>query len=168
MAIDDLGDIVERVEAARDRFVHVSAGVTALLSTNRQSHRDVQQLASSVGGVKAEARAIRAEIDVIDAVDYLPVADAYAILGAWQWQRALRRDLLRFELEADKLVRIAGELVSGLDKRTIIVRDGETWQIIAARELGDWKLWTLLWQANPGFSPVAPPSGSVLVVPERR
>jgi nucleoid-associated protein YgaU len=167
MSYESFGDITDAVEDLVGGFARAKA-VLPLIRRGEATRRDLQGLASAATGLRAEAREIRREIDVVDAVDFLDIVDGQRTLATWIWQRELRKSLGRMATGLLTLERQVGEVVSGQHRRTVVVRQGDTWQSIAQRELGDWQAWKALLEANSDVAPGALSPGTVLVVPVKR
>jgi len=106
--------------------------------------------------------------DDLDALDVLGTVDEGAeLLEAAIWERQTRHDLLALERHAGDLAAAIGALQpGGYQQRTTQVRAGDTLQVIAKREMGDWRAWPQLVAAND-IDPGEPLTvGSTLIVPE--
>lgn len=166
-AYETFREVMNDVDTFVSNFARLSSVVT-LIRTGQATRRDFQGAQAAAVGLREEAREIRRGLDVVDAVDFLAVEDGARVLQAWRWQRDLRQRLTRAAVGLIGLERQVDEVVGGMQRRTIVVRRGDTWQSVAQRELGDWSAWRLLLEANPEIRPSALEPGLVLVIPQRR
>lgn len=159
--ISEVADIVARAQAA-------TAAAVPLLTTGTASPRDLEGLAATSSGIRTQVRALVRQLDQVDAVVWLDVVDGARTIGAWTWQRRSRELLTRAAARLVELERRIGEVLAGRELRIVLVRQGETWQSIAQRELGDWNAWRQLLAANPSVLPGALGPGVSLVIPQAR
>lgn len=151
-----------------ERYVPVLERAATLLEQERHSRRDVEGLQADAAGARGEVRALRATLDQADAAALLEAPSGPGVLGAWTWQRQVRLGLVQASESLRRSAELATELLEGLERRTVTVRAGDTWQSLAARELGDFRAWRSLVEANPGVSPGDLAPGTILRVPESR
>lgn len=167
-AITSLDEVADRYDVIADRFALVSAGVADALTSDSQTQAQVQALRADVEGALEELRLLRVDLDGFEATDKLTVTEGSVIIAVWRWQRRVRGALVDVASALHEVARIAADLKGQRQDRIAIVRDGETWQSIAARELGDWNEWPRLLAANPDLAPGALTAGTVLAIPDRR
>ncbi|HYD02621.1 MAG TPA: hypothetical protein VEB22_15445 [Phycisphaerales bacterium] len=165
MAVETLFEISEAIEEIGEDFTRAHAAIASLLETGAQTKRDVQGLRAAVTGLRGEIRGTRKHLDEIEAASYLDVVNGERTIAAWLWERQVRIGLVKAEAGLRELDRKAGEVVAGVDRRTVLVRQGDTWHSLAVRELGDHTAWRRLLEANPTVSPAGLVPGLVLVVP---
>lgn len=160
-------EVIDDVDDLAENFGRASATVT-LIRTGAATRRDFQGLQAAAVGLRGEAREIRRGLDAVDAVDFLAVEDGQRVIQTWTWQREIRRSLTRMTFGLIGLERMVDEVVAGHQRRTVLVRQGDTWQAIAQRELGDWSAWRALLEANSDVSPGSLTPGTTLVIPNKR
>lgn len=161
----------DMVSAAADfstRIATIAALVGATVAAGDATGEQLESLRASAAGLVADIRSTLRELDRHDETDWLVVEDAERFLAIWQWRRESRKALLELWRLAYQLAIAALELGDGLRQKVVIVREGETWQSIAARELGGWQEWPRLLAANPTLTAGALSGGTTLVVPEKR
>lgn len=166
MAYDSIRDVMSDVEEIVGQFNTVtsvvSGGISAIDSPTALS------VAAGMEGVRIDVRTFLREFDTTQ-VEALPVVDdAAALLQLWRWRGDTRHAVMSLVGQARGLSELAAELVTGSKAKVIVSVQGDTLQRIAARELGDWREWPRLLEANPGVRPGALPSGTSLVIPDKR
>ena len=129
---------------------------------------DALSLAAAVAGVTADSRALLSELDTTAAEDLAPTGDGASVIALWEWRRLTRRSVVLLLGQTRTIADFASDLVAGQRRKVVVTRQGDTLQRIAARELGDWREWPRLLEANPGLSPGQLLSGVSLVIPELR
>lgn len=168
MGIERLSEVVERTEELAARFETAATTIEAVLSTGSPSGVDLQDLRGTLEGLSTDTRSLVRDLDAIDELDFALVQDGARTIRVWSWRRLTRSALVAFGGQVRQLSAVAAELAGGLRRKVVVSREGETWQSIAARELGDWREWSRLLAANPTIDPGTLNPGTTLVVPERR
>ncbi|MEQ1494498.1 MAG: LysM domain-containing protein [Novosphingobium sp.] len=167
MAFDSALDAVSEVEALQAQFDIAVAAATAADGAEI-SPADALSVVAGLDGVRQDGRAVLADLDTTQEEDILVVQDANVLIQLWLWRRNTRKSMMAALGRCRELSDIAYELVQGKRQKVIVTRQGDTLQRIAARELGDWREWPRILDANPGLAPGDVPSGTSLVIPERR
>lgn len=167
MAISKLGEVPDRVADFQVRLEAALAAFEAASRVTQPSVRQLEELRGTLAGLTADVKVLLDDLGVIDELDYAFVVDAVRSIQLWTWRRQTRTALLRLAGSLYDLS-VQAALLSGGDKaRVVTTRDGDTWQRIAQRELGDWRAWPRLVAANPGIPVASLASGTSLVVPAR-
>lgn len=164
MPVSSVSDVVESVEELEARLAQAGAAV----ANEDLTTEDARTIAASLEGVRGDARAIMKDLDATRDEDLLVVQDGAELIRLWTWHLETRRGLLQLVADARAGQDTASEFVGGQKRKVVVTREGDTLQRIAARELGDWREWMRLLEANPGISPGALPSGTTLLIPEKR
>lgn len=164
MAISSVLDTVSAVETLA---VQVDA-VLSVASAVEITDADAQALRAGLGGIRADGRALLRALDRTQEEDLAVVDDGTVLITLWRWRRTTRRDVMALLGTARTIQDLAADLVTGDRRKVVVSHEGDTLQRIAARELGDWREWGRLLQANPGVPAGALPSGTTLVIPARR
>lgn len=161
-------ELIEDTADYATRLGEVAAVVKAAVKGGEATAAQLEAVRATTSGLEVDIRTTLRELDRCDETDWLVVVDGERTLAIWTWRRASRSALLGLWRLAHQMAEAARELGGGTRQRIVVVRDGETWQSIAARELGSWGEWPRLLAANPALSPGALPSGTTLVVPDKR
>lgn len=157
----DVGELVDGVRAS------LGLAETALLAGTSTS-RDLLGLQATLVGYQEDCAAFRADLDATDVTELLVVETGDRVITLWLAERGLRRGLVTLSGKLRESQELVDQLVSGRRRLTHVVRSGDTLQRIAARYLGSWQEWPRLLDANPTISAGSLPSGTVLVIPEKR
>jgi len=165
--VSDLLDIRDAAEDVATGVAAAIAGIESALTTGTVTAGRLGNLRASLRGHRAEIAAIRGDLDALDVTDYQLYPDAAVTLALWGWERELRHSLVAVAPSVRQAEKIAVRLVSGSARKTVTARAGETLQSIAARELGDWRDWVRLADAN-GLAPGALVAGTQVVIPGKR
>ena len=168
MAITGLSQTIERATEIRDRFLGATAALELALERGLPSRLELEDIRATLQGTIDDARFLLRDLDAVDELDFLPIGDGRRTIELWRWRRSSRREMLRFLGLARNAQVIAAELAGGQRDQVVIAREGDTWQSIAARHLGDWREWPRLLEANPTLEPGVLPAGTSMIVPELR
>lgn len=122
-------------------------------------------LLAKVREVESEVADYVVDLTTTDALELAAIVDAANSLALWRWRAAARQSTVRTLRQLRELQSILATFARGVEERLVTVRQGETLQSIAARELGDWREWRRLVERNPGLSPVFIAPGALIVVP---
>lgn len=163
MAIDTTASAIARVE---DLGVVVAAAVSVIGAS--PSDADLQSVIAGLDGARADARDLLIDLALLDEESLALVDDGLVTITLWRWRRSTRSAVVELVGQAKVVQEIADGLLTGERERVVVTRSGDTLQRIAARELGDWREWPRLLAANPSVSAGALPSGTSLVIPQRR
>lgn len=154
---------------AIDLATGASTSINALqsvLQANAATSRDVRNIRASLTGYRADLATLRVTMDVTDVVDTLIVDTADRRIGLWKWERGLRHNLVVLSGNLLEAETVAEQLELGIKRTVYAVRSGDTLQSIAARELGDWREYKRLAEAN-GIPVGTLEVGQVLVIPAK-
>ena len=165
MSIRTLGATIADLESQASATLSAARD---MLQAGTQTSRDLLQLQSATTGQRADIYDLRQELDGAAVADGLAVPTGENTLAIWLWERDARHNLVTLDGHLRRCGEVVDLLVSGRVRRQHIVRSGETLQQIAAAELGDWREWPRLLEANPSVSPGALAGGLVLTIPEKR
>lgn len=151
----------------------VDALATKALAASRSfdSTSSTQTLASAAeafAAVVSDAQDRLTELNTVDVEGTLTAPRDF--LQAAMWERDTRQQLAFLTRDAFNALRaLRQQLAGGAARiRSHVVRSGDTLQSIAASELGDWRMWVDIADAN-GLDPGATlPNGTKLVLPEPR
>lgn len=165
MTIRTLGAAIADLES---QAIATLSAARDMLQAGTQTSRDLLQLQAATTGERADVYDLRQELDGAAVADGLAVATGENTLAIWLWERDTRHHLVALDGSLRRCGEVVDLLVSGRTRKQHIVRSGETLQQIAAVELGDWREWPRLLEANPGVAPGALASGLVLTIPEKR
>lgn len=169
MAITGFDQVTERLEPIQLAFETAVAVIDAAIAASGvASVQQLEALRRTLAGVMDNTRALMDDLDALDPVTLITVPDGSRTIDAWIWQRTTRFAILDVHRLARELDGEAAEQIRGANARIVLVREGDTWQTIAARTLGDWTEWPRLVAANPGASVSAPAIGSTLLIPDPR
>ncbi len=158
--VTQLADISQCARDVIDR-------VRPLLVDGTSTDRDLSQLDADLQGCLADIRDTLRDLAAFDAALAVTFVDGESLIQLWQWERAIRSDLVIVQRDILTTQSKALEVISGVSEQVRIVRTGETWQSIAAETLGDWREWPRLVEANGGEAG-ALVSGTVLTIPRKR
>lgn len=167
--IETSTEVETRVEALADALLDAQAAIQPDLETNTQTPQQIGNLRATTAQIVIDFRALRSDLDALDSQDLiLTQQSADRLSGIWRWERDTRRDLQDFIGTVVETDRTFAQLDGQSDRGTYTTREGETLQSIAQNELGDFAAWPQILEANPGLLPGLLPSGTTLVIPERR
>lgn len=167
--IASIGEVVVRVQGLADGYVAAVAVVADDLAQNTQTPQQVANLRASMAGLLGSFRALRKDLDATaTAILVQTQNNAARLLQVWTWERETRKAVQDFATGMVETDRTAQGLNEGSDRATITVREGDTLQAIAARELGDFQAWPKILEMNPGLVPGELQSGTTLILPEKR
>ena len=157
-------EVIDDVQAVQTRLTET----LALVDLTAFTEADAENLRAGLDGVISDGRAVLRELDTTAEADLQVVDDGVVVLGLWRWRRSTRSALLGLVGQARAAQDVALTLAAGTPEKVVVSREGDTLQRIAARELGSWEEWPRLLAANPGVAVGELPSGTTLVIPERR
>lgn len=163
-----IADVIADVKDFGVRVEQVAALVQEAIDASVVTAAQLESIRATTAGLEADIRSLLRELDRRDELDWLVVETGEKVLALWTWRRSTRSSLLALWRIAHQLAVMSRELTGGTRQKVVVVREGETWQSIAARELGAWGEWPRLLAANPTLSPGALASGTSLVIPEKR
>lgn len=164
MPIASVLEVVESVEDIATRM----AELQAIVEDPDVTDEDALTLRAGLEGVRGDARSLLRELDATPEEDLLLIEDGAVLLALWGWRRETRGALVDLIAETRAVQDLAQEFVGGQRRKVVTSKQGDTLQRIAQRELGDWREWPRLLQANPSVSAGALPSGTQLIIPEKR
>lgn len=167
MAVNSLRQVRDDLQALHEAVVETSGVLRIKLETGA-TNPTWRHLRAAFAGYRAEVDDLRRDLDPLEMGDFLLGDDGAALLQLWTWERGVRAGLRRLARQLRAAEDLAEQLDTGPAARTVVVKSGETWQALAARELGDWKAWPLLLAANPELAVDGLTPGATLTVPERR
>lgn len=166
MAAESIHDILDGIDALVTRYEAAESVVRAAIeSGSSPTVEQVQGLRTELAALQADLRAVRRDLDAVDASTFLLVEDGARTIALWTWQHRTRLVLVQVAAGVLELRRQAARYTEGDSRKVVVAKQGETLQIIAAREMGDWRAWPDLLAANPGVSIGALQGGTVLVIP---
>jgi nucleoid-associated protein YgaU len=157
-------DVIADVEDIASRMTEL----TSIVEDPDVTEEDALSLRAGLEGVRGDARALLRELDATPEEDLLIVEDGAVLLALWQWRHETRHALVDVIGQTRDVQDLAQEFVGGQRRKVVVSRQGDTLQRIAARELGDWREWPRLLTANPSVGVGALPSGTSLIIPEKR
>lgn len=149
-------------------FSTVQAAVVDAIRSGNQTDAQLRHLGAELHGLEQRVRALRKTLDTTNVADETVYADGAVVIALWKWERALRRDLVRFQGGLRTMIELTETLERGDESQVYVSRSGQTLQGIAQETLGDWREWPRLLTANPGLEPGELPSGTVLTIPKTR
>lgn len=167
MPVESLSDLAAAASDASDRASAAIADVADVLLTGTVSRGRLANLSATLGGVRDDVRAVRQDLDGIDVSSFQFHARGDRTVALWRWERVLRRSLVQVDADLRASVELTAKVALGIRRKTRVLRSGETLQAIAAQELGDWREWPRILEAT-GLEAGSIPSGTVLVIPEKR
>lgn len=158
-------------ETARDLQARLDALITdaraalaEVATLTRLSAADpavLGEVGQHLAAARTEAAELRALLAAADLGAEAAPQRADLVMAAWRWSRELMASLVRL----DAGLALAGEAlanVTPLTRRRVTVRQGDTLQSVAQRELGDHRRWRELASLN-NLAPGAPTPGSLWV-----
>jgi hypothetical protein len=169
-------NLVENTSAAtlKEDLLDFSTNLRAVLERGRavldagtSTDRDMKQLEADLQGCAGDIRDFRVDLDAWRAIDSLVYDDGEALIALWTWERDLRAALVDALASIQEIQRLAGEIAVGRGETIYVSKSGDTWQSVAADQLGDWKEWPRLVATNSG-DPATLAGGTVLTIPVRR
>lgn len=167
--IETTTEVVIRVEALADTLLAAQAAIQPDLETDTQTPQQIGNFRATTAQIVIDYRALRADLDFLDSQTLiLTQQSADRLSEIWRWERTTRKDLQDFIGTVVESDRAFAQLDGQSDRGTYTTREGETLQSIAQKELGDFSAWPQILEANPGLLPGLLPSGTTLVIPERR
>lgn len=149
-------------------FETVQASVVDAIRAGDPSDADLRHLGAELHGLEIRVKELRTTLDTTDVANETVYSDGAVLIGLWKWERALRRDLVRFQGGLRAMIEMTETLERGDESQVYVSRAGQTLQGIAQETLGDWREWPRLLTANPGLGPGELPSGTVLTIPKTR
>ena len=150
-------------------FTEAAAAIRPSLDVGTQTEVELGTFRAAVAETVGRFRVFRTDLDSTASADLLNTTqDAARLLAVWSWERDTRQAAQDFAVSVLAADSTARSLDGQSDRGTYTTRDGETLQSIAQAELGDFQAWTLILAANPDILPGLIPSGTTLVIPERR
>lgn len=165
MAIETIQDVVDATERYRTSYLRILQSFQVTLPTRQ----NLSGLAEGLSALIAEMEGTAADLQTVDEDSLISVLDGPRQVSIWRWRR-----LVSFQL-AQQLAQVRGvlegvtELLDGLLIRVVTVKEGDTLQRIARRELGSWRAWPDILAANPAITdPFNLPVGLQLVIPGGR
>lgn len=158
-SVDDVSDSVDDIQIR----VTAAAAYSEIEIISSDTARNIQ---ATMEGVTGDGLALVRDLDTTNEEDLLVVQDGAATIELWRWRRTVRREVMGLLGTARQIGDLVDGLVEGAPAKVIVTRYGDTLQRIAARELGGWREWPRLLEANPGISPGAIASGTSLIIPE--
>lgn len=157
-------EVIADIEEIGARFAEVAGVVDPTALT----HEDAETLRSGMDGIRTDGAVVLTELDATQEETLVVVDDGALFIETWRWRRGTRRALMQMLGKARAVQDAAQQVIEGMKIRVVVTKQGETLQRIASRELGDWREWPRLLAANPGVSAGEVPSGTTLVIPEKR
>jgi len=168
VAVASLRTLRDEAQAIPTAYRVARDAVQAALKDGSYTTATIRHLRAEVQGVMDDIRTLRRQLDLARVEDYQQASRADDTIVLVRWEREVRHQLGRLSYQLRRLWETLEGLELGATKRMLVSRSGDTLQSIAARELGSWQEWPKILEANPDVSPGALPSGTVLVIPERR
>lgn len=163
MAYTTSDQVIDDVVAVADRL----AALAAVDLRANVTDAVVENLRTEMAGVADNIRAITADLDVLDAeADLLIVDEGAASIAVILWQLGTRVQLTQLAGRARAVLDVGQDVRKGQPTKIAIVRDGDTWERIAAREAGDWRRWQAIRAANPTVPFTGLTTGTYLVIPD--
>lgn len=153
-------------EAIQRASATVATARTALQAGN-VSLAGLNNLRATLTEARSSLRDARNDLDETDVSTFQLHARADRTIALWKWERSLRRVLVLVDAQIRVVDDLAESLAFGVRRKVYVVRSGDTLQIIAARQLGDWQEWPRIVEAN-GIAPGTLTVGTVLTIPEKR
>lgn len=160
-AIEALSDSVDTVDGIVAELEVLEGQVYAAVI----DADDAPELLAKVRELLAEVGTYIEDLEDTDELTLAVIVDASNSLALWRWRTSQRTLMIDFLSQVVEMERLLLTIVSGIEERLVVVRQGETLQSIAARELGDWREWRRLLDRNPGLSPVSIDPGTTIVIP---
>lgn len=161
MAITTIDGLLTAFENIETRFTTLASAVSAVVLTSDAASTfllDVRDIATDLNTMLDDLAAL-------DPTALLNIESARNLLAIWTLETTFRSQLMALLFQTSRLESLLTQLVQGVEERLVVVRENETLQSIAARELGDWREWTRIIARNPGLSPVTITSGTTIVIP---
>jgi hypothetical protein len=168
MAITSLREIFEAAAALPESARAVWAEVSSAFDAGEVTAAQLRHLVAQLRGLLDETKAIRVDLDGVDAEDFLRGTHPDQLIGVWQGERETRRQLVKMAGGFLDLIDTLERLDTGDARSMYVSRDGDTLQSIAAAHLGSWQEWPKLLDANPEISPGPLASGTLVIIPARR
>lgn len=167
--IESITEAQVRVNRLADLYDAALALIEPDLVQDTQTQQQVGTLQANMAGLLGELRGFRKDLDATDSPELIATQqNAARLLAVWIWERDTRAAVGDFAIVAIQTRDLARKLNEGSDRSTVTVREGETLQSIAQRELGDFQAWPRILDANPGLLPGVLVTGTTLILPEKR
>ncbi len=161
MAITTIQDAVTTLAEMSTEYEEVQTR----LSTDEPSRENLSAILAALQTLLTTARTLRTDLQTVDEASLIAVQDGERLIRVWQWARRTRFALQLLIASMKETADTTALILSGFTVRIVVVGDGDTLQDIAARELGDWREWPKLVEANPGTTPGALATGDRLTIP---
>lgn len=161
MAITSIQQAVDTLTELRTSYVEIQDR----LSVDLPTRANFANISASLGETLTTARTLRADLQALDENTLISVIDGGRQLAIWSWRRDTSSSVMQFIAQAQAWKEQVDSLLEGLAVSIVTVKDGDTLQDIAARELGDWREWPRLVEANPGLDAEDLVTGTRIVIP---
>lgn len=158
---DDTSAVLAQVSTLR-------ADLSGKLLRGAATARELTYLDTGLRNAHEDLRSVRASLDALVVEDCMVGEHPADLLEAESQARELRRGSLALEARLLESRAVTTEMLAGVALRVVYAQDGDTLQSIAGRELGDWRAWPKLLEANPGLVPGALTPGAQIQIPKPR
>lgn len=166
--VDSLRSVLETAEAIPAAVRATWDDVSEAFAAGSVTTAEKRHLIGELEGHLQDVADVRADLDTVDAPDFILGTHPEQIVRTWQKERETRRQLVKMAGGIIALKAYTRRLEVG-DVRTLYIsRDGDTLQRIAAQHLGSWQDWHQILEANPELSAGPLPSGTAVIIPARR
>lgn len=167
--IETIAEVANEVIRLANVYNAAVAAIQPDLEQNTQTAQQIGNFRATTDQIVTDYRQLRKDLDATDTQNLLLTQQsADRLLQVWTWERETRKTLQDFMGAVIESSQTAAGLDGKSDRSTFTTREGETLQSIAQRELGDFNAWPQILEANPGLLPGLIPSGTTLVIPEKR
>lgn len=154
-----IDDLFARIRAEEAR-------VRDLLTAGTVPDNELRGFLAAVTGFRAEIKACRRVLDARDVRDALVYPDPADTIRLWQWERALRSQLVTTDGQLRTAQEVTAELIDNRPGVTYSTRAGDTLQGLSARFFGSPDSWRRITEANPGLTVGELEPGTILNIPE--
>jgi len=157
----DTGEVVTQIASLR-------TDLSAKLLRGTATPRELTYLDTGLRNAHEDLRSVRASLDALTVEDSMVGEHPADLLEAESQARELRRGSLALESRLLESRAVTAEMLAGAALRVVYAQDGDTLQSIAGKELGDWRAWPKLLEANPGLAAGALTPGTQIQIPKPR
>lgn len=156
------------VDSFVKEYAFVQAQVVDYVKAGEATDQELGYIVARFTDLRSRVHSFNKSFDEVDILVYEGSPDPVRRLELWHAEKELRARMSKFSQALAESIRVATALIDKTTDLVVIARDTDTYQSIAARELGDWRAWVDLHQANrTQAAPGEVLTGKPLVVPRR-
>lgn len=156
----EVASVVEVLQAQQGQL-------SAYLEAGSATREQLESLRVALQAIRDRVAVVRGSLDSTAPEDWEVYEDPEVRVAVLTWERGLRKALVALIGQAGRLDTALDELLSGSQRRTHVVRSGDSLQSLAGRYLGSWEEWRRIAELN-GLAPGALEAGQVLFLPDKR